>query len=341
MRLTRETLLKFARESAMQRSRVSRRIVSIFLVGSLLEEAPLLGGTTDIDLVIIQDDEPLQQREIVRLTDEVHLDISHYSQALFRQPRHLRSDPWLGPFIYNKPLVYYDTSHWFDFTQAATGAQFFQPDYVSQRAGVLARSARQAWMRLAFTPPESQAGRVSLFFKAIEDAGNALASLNGSPLTERRFFLHLPQRLQALHQPDLLADLVHLFSPDADSWESAWPGWLEGWKADYQAAGSLAELPARLHPARQAYYARAAGALWEENPTAAAWLVLRTWTRLAELLPAGAPGAAGWQAAIQALRLDDDAFGRRLEELDRYLDRLEETLDEWARKNGVSTAAEI
>ena len=60
MRLTRETLIKIARDTATQRARVSRRIICIYLTGSCLTDDPLLGGTTDIDLVIVQDGEPIR-----------------------------------------------------------------------------------------------------------------------------------------------------------------------------------------------------------------------------------------------------------------------------------------
>ena len=58
MRLTRETLIKIARDTAEQRVQISRRIICIYLVGSVLSDSPLLGGTTDIDLIIIHDSEP-------------------------------------------------------------------------------------------------------------------------------------------------------------------------------------------------------------------------------------------------------------------------------------------
>src|SRR5512146_1969612 len=128
MRITRDNLIKIAHDAANQRVKISRRIICIYLTGSCLTEDPLLGGTTDIDLVIVQDGEPVQPREVLRLTDEVHLDISYYAQEMFHQPRHLRTDPWLGPFIYNKPMLLHDTAHWFDYTQASTGAMFLHPD---------------------------------------------------------------------------------------------------------------------------------------------------------------------------------------------------------------------
>ncbi len=343
MRLTRETLVKIARDTAAQRAKVSRRIMCIYLTGSVLGDNPLLGGTTDIDLIIIHDDEPLQAREVVRLSDEVHLDIGHYPQSAFHQPRHLRSDPWFGPFIYKKPIVLYETQHWFDFIQAATGAQFFQADYVLQRASVLAQQARQSWMDLEFNAAETGPARVYKYFDILENAGNALVCLTdeGEPLTERRFMQQLPHRLQALDSPDMISDLVALLVPDPGLLEENWPRWLASWKEAYLAASSQANIPAQIHACRQLYYERAATALWEENPNAALWPLLRTWSLAAGYLPGDSPANAAWQSLVQTLGLDEAGFASRLQALDRYLDRVEETLDTWANANGVTSSQEI
>ncbi len=343
MRITRETLIKFAHDAAVQRARVSRRIVCIYLTGSLLEDTPLLGGTTDIDLVIIHDSEPLQPREVIKLTDDIHLDIGHFDQAAFRQPRHLRTDPWLGPFIYSKPMVFHDTQHWFDFIQASTGAQFFQPDYILQRANTLAQAARQSWMDLQLNPGDSHPQRISRFLSTVQNAGNALVSLTGEgkPLTERRFLQQLPARLHELNQPELISGLISLFLSNPEALEATWGQWLVAWEETLNTIGKEGDIPPQLHPIRRQYYLRGVSALWEENHSAALWLLLRSWTLAAGLLSADAPAAAGWQAACQALHLDEDHFDDRLQALDQYLDRVEETLDTWARANGVSSAREV
>ena len=53
MRITRETLLKIAKDTVTQQVRSRHDLVSVFLIGSLLTDDPLLGGTTDIDLIFI------------------------------------------------------------------------------------------------------------------------------------------------------------------------------------------------------------------------------------------------------------------------------------------------
>src|SRR5512143_1211564 len=99
MRINRETLLNLASDTVARHAREDRGILSAYLCGSLLGEDYLLGGAADIDLVFIHMDAFPQAREIVRLTDEIHLDIAHLSQKDFREPRRLRLHPWLGPAI--------------------------------------------------------------------------------------------------------------------------------------------------------------------------------------------------------------------------------------------------
>ncbi|MBI4926757.1 MAG: hypothetical protein HY835_03250 [Anaerolineae bacterium] len=335
MRITRETLLKIARDTAAERVRVSRRLVCIYLVGSCLTDEPLLGGTTDIDLVMVHDSEPLQQREIVRLSDEVHLDISHYSQEMFRQPRHLRVHPWLGPVLYSKPLVLHDSNHWFDYAQAATGAQFLMPDNVLARSRSLAGLARQSWMQLSFNPEPDHRRRVYAFLKAVENAGNAIASLGGLPLTERRFLVQLPQRAAGLGRPDLSSNLAALLAGEAEVSDETWAGWLAQGDQAFQAASQLPDVPIRLNPARRAYALRAASSLWEKHPSAAFWLLFRTWTLAASHLPSDSPAVLPWQEACQVAGLDKAHFSLRLEALDAYLDSVEEALDVWGQQHGA------
>ncbi len=334
-------LIKIARDTATQRAKVSRRIICIYLTGSVLEESPLLGGTTDIDLIIIHDSEPLQQREIIRVSDEVHLDIGHYDQAIFHQPRQLRTDPWLGPFIYKKPLVLHDTQHWFDFIQAATGAQFLQPEYVIQRASKLLQTARQQWMDLELSPSENHAKNLSRYLDVIENAGNALVSLTSDPISERKFFLSLPQRLQAMHQPELTSMLVHLLVPESTQWSENWPEMLQNWGDAFQAACKTADAPVHIQACRFPYYERAISAIWDENVTAALWLMMRTWATTASTLEDKSPQLAGWRSAINALHLDTSVFPSRLADMDKMLDHVEEKLETWAQSNGISTIGEI
>lgn len=340
MRITRETLLKIARDTTAERVRINRRIICVYLTGSLLHDEPLLGGTGDIDLFIIHDSQPATEREVVRLSDEIHLDIAHLSQDVFLHPRQLRTHPWISPFIVSHPLVYHDTQHWFEFTQAAITSQFNQPDNVLQRGRQLAEAARSMWLGTSASPrlaPE----QVWNFLKALEDAANAIATLTGNPLTERRFWLEFPARTITLGRPNLSEDLLELFTPQPVG-DDDWQSWQTAWKETLQAASVTTDCPQALLPARQAYYLRASGKLRETHPAAALWILLRTWTRAACLLaarPAASwennPHRQTWLEVLQTLGLDEAGFPARLGALDGYLDAVEETLDDYASQMGV------
>ncbi|HVN53533.1 MAG TPA: hypothetical protein VMT46_04320 [Anaerolineaceae bacterium] len=339
MRITREALLKLSHDTAAERVRINRRIICVYLTGSLLHENPLLGGAGDIDLFLIHDSQPAAEREVVPLSEEIHLDIAHLSQDVFRQPRQMRTDPWISPFITTHPLVYHDTQHWFEFTQAAITSQFNTPTNVLQRARRLVEASRRDWLEAGAGPAYAGGSACSpqqvwKFLKAVEHAGNAIATLTGSPLAERRFLLDFPQRAMELGRPELSAGLLELVSPETVE-EDAWQSWQPAWKDTLQSASRTVDCPPRLLPARLAYYQRAAAFLRDQHPAAALWILLRVWTLSACLLPGDDPHQQPWLNAIQSLSLDMAGFRQRIASLDGYLDSVEETLDDWARQMGA------
>ncbi len=334
MRITREALHSIARDSAEKYARRYRGLACIYLTGSLLSDSPLLGGTTDIDLVCVHTNTPAFPREVVHLLDEVHLDIAHYSQTVFHQPRHLRVDPWVGSHLVNNAAALYDTQHWFEFTQASAGAQFNQPENVVNRARKLSDEARQSWMSLHLQPDTYSPSRLLVYLSALENAANSITAIHAAPLAERRFILQFPEYALAVGRPGLAAGLLDLFTPDGFSAQDLIQ-WFEPWKASLQAASQIENAPARLAPPRLLYYERAAAALNEENTPAALWLVLRTWTLAVSVLKTDANLHKPWENACQELGLNDKPFGDRLVMLDSYLDGVEETLDDWAKKYGV------
>ncbi|MCA1955102.1 MAG: hypothetical protein LDL12_08145 [Anaerolinea sp.] len=335
MRITRDLLLKLARDTVSSRTRNDRSLLCVYLTGSVLSEEPLLGGTTDIDLIFVHSDEPYTEREIQRLSDDVHLDIAHYGQARFHTPRHLRSDAWLGSFLCARPLVLYDVQHWFDYTQASVFSHFEQPEMVLQRARPLAEAARQTWFELQTNPPEHSARALLQYLRTLEQAANAIACLSGAPLTERRFWLRFPARAEAIGQPELAVSMTTLFQgnepPSADDWQT----WLPAWSETLRTAAQQPGAPPRLAAARRAYYERAVQALCNEAPTAAVWIMLRTWALAQASLPDLAPAPA-WEALRQTLGLSEAAFEARLTALDGLLDQVESILDDWARQNGIA-----
>jgi hypothetical protein len=308
-------------------------LLAVYLEGSLLEDEFLLGGATDIDLFFIHADSAPVEREIVHLTDEVHLDIAHYFHRDFRQGRTLRLHPWMGPALNNCKILY-DPQHFLDFTQANVRGQFDQPDHVFERVNKHLSSARQIW--LAFHEQQPTAGQKEVldYLRALGHAANSVAGLSGPPLTERRFLLRYPERAEALGKPGLYAGLLGLLGAtnvDTETMKS----WLAAWETAYLAVPIEQALP-RLHPQRRIYYRKAIEAILEsDQPQAALWPLLRTWTLAVGALPVDAPARATWQDAVRQLGLVGETFTERVAAMDSYLDTIEERLDRWARDNGV------
>ena len=125
MRVTRESLIRIAKETAQERAFNDRDIIAAYLSGSLASDAtdPLLGGTTDIDVIFVHADEPLLRREFIKLTPDFHVDISHRAKAEFKKPRELRVDPWLGWEMYD-PMLLFEREKFFEFIQAGLRAGF-------------------------------------------------------------------------------------------------------------------------------------------------------------------------------------------------------------------------
>lgn len=334
MRITRESLHAIAHESAEKYARRDRSLACIYLTGSLLSDSPLLGGTTDIDLIFVHTSTPPFEREIIPLSDEVHLDIAHYSQSLYRQPRHLREDPWIGSHLVENSRALYETQHWFEFTQAGAGALFDLPENVISRARKLEAEARQSWSALHSGSGTHPATVLLDYLIALENAANSIASISGVPLAERRFILQFPERARAVNRPGLSAGLLDLFAPENIT-DDDLAAWFEPWKDSLRLASQVENVPPRLAAARFAYYERAAAALNEDSPPAALWLLLRTWTRCILLLPETHEMRRSWDQACQAVGLGGDGFEQHLEMLDAYLDAVEETLDRWAEDHGV------
>lgn len=340
MRITRDALMKVVRQTVSRRTRSSRGLMAIYLCGSLLEEDYLLGGTTDIDLVLVHVDQPEQEREIVRLTDDVHLDIAHHLHKDYRNTRKLREHPWLGPTVFHCQVLY-DPQHFMDFTQASVRGQFDRTEHVLSRSRSQAEHARQIWFGLSEGDPEDPIEYFWTYLRAVEHAANAVALLSGPPLPERRFLLGFPQRAANVHWEGLYPGLLGLLGGSQVDRETV-ESWLPLWEAAYTEAGGAGDIP-RLHPARFAYYRKGIEALLLREPPLALWPLLRTWTLAVRELSSqeGALEEGGRQLesqkkaelmnVLEHLQLVD----RRVRALDAYLDNVEETIDRWARERGA------
>jgi len=332
MRINQNMLLKVANDTVRKYVDTDRTLLAVYLQGSLLGETPLIGNTADIDLFFIHTDVVSLEREIIRISDEVHLDISHHTHVMYRQPRELRVHPWMGPAIYSCKIMY-DPQHFVDFVQASVRGQFYNVGNVLSRVRRQAGHARQMWESFYDHPHLPEPQDASLYLHALEHAANAVAGLNGQILTERRFLLDLPARVEAVGKPGLYAGFLGLLGASMVD-ASTIREWLPEWQNAFHALPA-STAPIRLHPHRWYYYVRAVEAILSSStPQDALWPFWRTWTHIVCALPADTPHRSAWQKAGEQLGLLGVVFTEKIGGLDAYLDMVEELIDTWARENG-------
>jgi len=342
MRVTRESLIRIAKETAQERAYNDRGIIAAYLTGSLASEEtdPMLGGTADIDIIFVHAGEPKHRREFVKLTPDFHVDVGHRAKAEFKRPRELRLDPWLGWEMYD-PMLLYEREKFFEFVQAGlrAGFEFNAPAPALRRSRSLLSHARQIWRDLlevgeAVTPKD-----VAQYMKSLYHAVNAVAELSGPPLQERRLMLEFASRAETAGRPGMNAGLFGLLGASALD-DSAVGEWIPQWKIAFESAAESRRADPRIHPARTNYYEKAIRAILAgDNPRAALWPLLQTWTLAVHVLPD--PALASWRSACGQLGLTAPGIGERVEGLDHFLDDVEALLDELAAQHGLETSTSL
>jgi hypothetical protein len=341
MRVTRESLIRIAKETAQQRAFNDPDVIAAYLTGTLASDTdPLLGGTADIDVIFVHAEEPKYRREFIKLTPDFHVDLSHRARAEFKRPRELRLDPWLGWEMYD-PLLLFEREKFFEFVQAGlrAGFEFNAPAPALQRSRILLSDARQIWRDLLSASDLITPKDVVQYMKLLYHAVNAVAELSGPPVQDRRLMLEFASRAETAQRPELNAGLVSLLGGSGLD-ASIMSAWMPEWKLAFESAMENNRVDPRIHPARLNYYEKAIQAiLASDNPRAALWPLLQTWTLTADVLPD--PAVESWRAACGHLGLTLPGFEERVEGLDRFLDEVEALLDELARQYGLETSTSI
>jgi hypothetical protein len=331
MRVTRETLIRIAKETALKRANTDPALVAAYLTGSLRTENPFLGNSTDIDMVLVHTGEVTSRREILALTPEVHLDIVHNLRSEYEKPKELRVNPWLGPDLYDS-LPLYNTQHFFEFVQAGVRAGYNEPINVMARARRNADHARQIWSGLGLAQ-EIGPARLLSYLKGVNHAANAIAVLTGSPLGERRFQLQFQERAAAAGVPGLAAGLAGLLG-GAQEGAATLKEFLQDWeKAFVEASGRDNVSPGIALPRLGYYKLFFEAMLADDSPQSILWPLVHTWTLSAAVIPP--THQAKWKAACETLGLAGEEFKERMEGLDRFLDTVEETLETMAAHQGI------
>jgi hypothetical protein len=331
MRINRETLIRIAKETAQKRALSDRGLVAAYLTGSLRTNDPFLGGATDIDIVFVHAEPPKERREIVPLTPEIHIDIVHNPRSDYDKPKELRVHPWLGPELYD-PLPLYVTQHFFEFVQAGVRAEYDEPANVLARARRMAQTARELWSGLQLSQ-ETGPALLLAYLKAVNHAANTVALLNGGPLAERRFLLQFAERAEAAGKPVLITDLFSLLGGGKMD-TAALVALLPEWEKSFADAAGKPRVHENIATPRLAYYKLAFNAILAgESPQTALWPLIHTWTLASQVLPP--TRQSKWLAACETLGLARAALEGRVEQLDHFLDAIEELLDNQAASQGL------
>ena len=335
MRITRKLLLKLAKENVEKRIPQSEDLVAVYMLGSILTPEPLLGGTTDIDLVFVHKEDPPVERESGRITYEISLDIAHHHQSFYAHHRRLRLNPWLGPALCKHNIILHDSDHWLEYIQAGVSSQFNNPENIIGRAVPLAEQARALWFSLEAQTVHEPLAWFEQYFKAIGLAANAIAVLNGPGLTTRRFLLDFPQRADAIDHPGLYQGLLGLIGADTLTPEKG-TTWREAWLNALKTVSKEPDCPFDLHPYRRAYYLEAYDALLESDvPQAALWPLLDTWLQAITVLWKNESQRKAWIDFCSDLGFTPDCYVERVKALDSFLDNIDLTLDNWKSEYGL------
>ena len=151
--------------------------------------------------------------------------------------------------------------------------------------------------------------------------------------------LDFASRAEIAQRPEMNTALINLLG--ASELDSSIPSaWMPEWKLAFEAAMESNRVDPRIHPARLNYYEKAVRAiLASDNPRAALWPLLQTWSLAVDVLPEHT--LEPWRSACGQLGLTVPGFEQRVEGLDRFLDEVEALLDELATQYGLETSTSI
>jgi hypothetical protein len=333
MQITKEVLQKFAETTVEKLTRVDHTILAVYKTGSMVtEESPLLGGAADIDLVFIHIGDPKIDREILRLTDDVHLDIAHHPQRDYLQRLELRTHPWMGPTL-SEGIPMYDPQHFLGLTQASVRGLYHRAGNVVQRATASLEKARDLWFEFQPPPENPDPQDVYNYFRILKRAANAVALLAWEPLTELRFLLNFATRTERIDRPGMVAGLMGMLGAPRIE-DQILTAWVSAWDTMFDSLSPEDRHP-RLNVYRKSYYSKAFDALMGSGePKNVLWPLIRTWTLAAQTFEEGDPNLQAWKDVCQALGLIGAEFGERILALDAFLDQVQEGISVCAAENG-------
>ena len=328
MRINQEMLIKIAKEHVAKRVRREKDLVAVYLTGSVSDGDPLLGGSTDIDLIFVHKEEPPLKREVLRVTYEISLDIEHHHQSFYTYHRRLRQNPWIGFALCNHQNIILDQDHWLEFIQASVSARFDSPENVYKRSEQFAEKARTLWFDLNDPQEIDWEDWITLYFKAVGAAANAIASLNGPALTTRRFMLDFTSRAEILDRLPLVGELTRLLGNENMN-EDLFNEWRKVWAETIETANEKENCPPNIAKVRKAYFLQSVDAMAESGTLhAVLWPMLETWQRALTCLE-DEEHHQRWQEFLKALGFQKENKEELLGNVDQFIDQAERLLEDY------------
>ncbi len=328
MRINQEMLIKIAKEHVAKRSRREKGLVAVYLTGSVSDGDPLLGGSTDIDLIFVHKEEPPLKREVLRVTYEISLDIEHHHQSFYTYHRRLRQNPWIGFALCNHQNILLDQDHWLEFIQASVSARFDSPENVYKRSEQFAEKARALWFDLNDPQEIDWEDWITLYFKAVGAAANAIACLNGPALTTRRFMLDFTNRAETLERLPLVGELTRLLGNENMN-EDLFREWRKFWAENIEAANEMENCPPNIAKVRKAYFLQSIDAMAESGTLhAVLWPMLETWQQALTCLE-DEEHHQRWQEFLKALGFQKENKEELLSNVDQFIDQAERLLEDY------------
>ena len=330
MRISRELLIDLARRETERRG-AENDVLSGYLIGSLARGDPQFGDSADIDLVLIHRNSPPAEREMMRLSQQVHLDIAHHAQDLYQKPSELRVHPWLGPSLC-EPIFLYDPEHFLEWAQAGARGQFYRADHTHSRARAFLDRARQS---ASLLPVSSRWERT--YCRAVLEAANAIACLTGFPVAGRRLSLQLNDTAQTLEYPELYGGFLQLLGADSlHDWSI--PETLGAWARTFDEASDSSPDPL-LSSCRRDYYLNAFQLLAEMGEAKAIlWPMITTWEQAMHALNQSdnlEQHHSEWTRLLENLGMSTERRSSRVDDLEHFLDRNEAYIEGWAERSGA------
>lgn len=328
MRVTRDKLIDLAKSETKKRAEGSA-LISAYIIGSVASGNPILGGTADVDLVLIHNIEPPVHREFLALSEHFHLDITHHSSDLYQKPTDLRVDPWLGPSIC-EPLFLHDPAHFFERAQAGVRGRFHREDYVYARAQAFLMRARELKSPLLLN-----GHFVREYLKILIEGTNALATLAGFPAAGRRVALILEARLESLGGNRFFERFLDLLGAQHASGELV-ENWVAQW--DHCERSSFRD-DDQSRVSRYHYYRSGFDAVLDQGRVEIVLpVLLDRWNDALTRQEAQViedEHFVSWESALRTLGLNEDDQVKRAEELEVYLDDIEQFILDWADQHGA------